>query len=66
MKEVQILVDVSSTGDTTIEARGFADAACLKETQSLEEALGKVNGRTKKAEASIPHIADKTTVGIKS
>lgn len=49
-----IIVDIDSTGGSKIEAQGFTNAACLKETESLEEALGKVSDRRLKAEASKP------------
>ena len=64
MKEVQIIVTVGPDGKPEIEAQGFKDGACLKETKSLEEALGKVEGRTKKAEASIPPVQDKSKVKV--
>src|SRR5947209_8397359 len=40
--------------ETKIEAIGFQNNACLKETKELEEALGKVEKRELKAEARIP------------
>lgn len=64
MKEVKIVVTVGKDGGTVIEAQGFKDAECLKETKELEEALGKVEGRTKKAEASVPPVGDKTKVKV--
>lgn len=54
MKEVKIHVTVSPQGETKIEAIGFQNNACLKETKELEEALGKVEKRELKAEGRIP------------
>lgn len=60
--ELTILPD----GSTKLEAVGFPDGSCLKETEDLEKALGKVTKRTLKTEASKkPTIADRTKVGGK-
>lgn len=50
----EIVIDIDPDGGTHIEAKGFSDGGCLKETKALEEALGVVDGRTKKAEAFVP------------
>lgn len=49
-----IIVEIDKTGGSKIEAQGFTNASCLKETESLEEALGKVSDRKLKTEASKP------------
>lgn len=49
--EKKIIVTVDPKGNPKIEAQGFSDGACLKETASLEDVLGKVTERTKKVEA---------------
>lgn len=51
--EKKIVLTFDKKGEMTIDAQGFPDGTCLKETASLEEALGKVTDRTKKAEAFI-------------
>ena len=55
----KILVTVEKDGATKIEAQGFTNNSCLKETESLEQALGIVSKRTKKSEAMIPDIGIK-------
>lgn len=45
-----IIVTIDKNGGTQIEAQGFTGDACLKETKSLEEALGKVEDRELKKE----------------
>lgn len=40
MKE--ILIDISPTGDVTIEGKGFAGPECKLFTKELEDALGDV------------------------
>ena len=61
---VEIEVTIKPGGATTIEGKGFKGSECLKETASLEEALGKVGGRRMKPEASQkPIITDKAKVG---
>lgn len=62
MQEVKIHVTVSPEGETKIEAIGFKNAACLKETKELEEALGKIEKRDLKAEGRVPE----TTTGLSS
>jgi hypothetical protein len=47
----KIIVTANPDGSSKIEAQGFPDGSCLKETESLEQALGKVQGRELKAEA---------------
>jgi hypothetical protein len=64
MHEVKIAVTVSPTGDTKIEAIGFKNDACLKETKSLEDALGKVEKRDLKAEGRIPEAQAGLTTKI--
>ena len=46
-KEQKIIVTAFPNGTSKIEAVGFTDGACLKETKSLEEALGKVTSQSK-------------------
>lgn len=63
-KLVEIELTIEPGGKTTIEAKGFSNSACLKETESLEEALGKVSDRKLKPEAHKKvTITDKTKVG---
>lgn len=62
----KIIVTVSKKGEVKIEAQNFADNACLKATKSLEEALGKVQSRTKKPEASVPQAAVGSTTKVGS
>lgn len=63
-QQVEIVVLIEPGGKTTIEAKGFKNDACLKETESLEEALGKVSDRKLKPEANKKiTVADKTKVG---
>lgn len=52
--EKKIILTVGKDGSTEIEAQGFPDGTCLKETASVEEALGKVTSQSKKPEAYIP------------
>jgi len=47
MKKIVITFD--GNGDSSIEAFGFTGGECLKATQSIEEALGKVGGRSMKS-----------------
>lgn len=58
----KIIVDVGPKGEVKIEAQNFKDSTCLKATKTLEEALGKVQSRTKKTEASIPAVGVGSTV----
>lgn len=51
--EKKIIVTIGADGGTEIEAQGFPDGQCLKETKALEEALGTVTERTKKPEAFV-------------
>ena len=46
MKKIVITFD--DKGGSNIEAFGFTGGECLKATKSIEEALGKVGGRTMK------------------
>lgn len=63
-KTIEVTID--KTGDVKTEASGFPGATCLKEVETLEAALGKVEQRSLKLEATKPvTIADKTTVGGK-
>jgi copper chaperone CopZ len=43
--EKQIVIDILDTGEIRIETIGFKGAECLKESEFIEEALGKVYGR---------------------
>lgn len=51
MKKV-IRVGVGPQGQVSVEAIGFTDGTCLKETASYEEAIGTVKARNLKPEAS--------------
>jgi len=63
-KTIEVTVD--KDGSTIIEASGFSGGACLKETESLEQALGLVQKRSMKSEASKAiSIGDKTKIGGK-
>jgi hypothetical protein len=61
MQEVKILVTVDKNGGTKIEAQGFKNNACLRETKDLEEALGKVEKRDLKVEGRIPETRAELT-----
>ena len=45
-----IEIIIAPTGETTIDAVGFKGADCEKATKFLEEALGIIGGRTRKAD----------------
>ena len=45
-----IEIIIAPTGEITIDAVGFKGADCEKATKFLEEALGVVGGRTRKAD----------------
>ena len=45
-----IEVLVSPTGETTVQTKGYAGAACLQASQFLEQALGAVAADRKTAE----------------
>ena len=45
-----IEIIISPTGEITIDAVGFKGADCEKATKFLEEALGVMRGRTRKAD----------------
>lgn len=63
-KTIEVVVD--EVGNVKIEASGFSGGACLKETASIEEALGKVNKRTAKSEMHKGiQIGDKAILGKK-
>jgi hypothetical protein len=62
-KLVEIDVTIELGGKVKIDAKGFTGDACLKETASLEEALGKVSGRDMKPESNTKtKVADITKV----
>ena len=44
----RILVRVSPTGETTVEAEGFHGKGCEAATKAIEDALGKPKARTRK------------------
>lgn len=46
----RILVRISATGDTTVEAEGFKGNGCEAATKAIENALGKRRERTHKPE----------------
>jgi hypothetical protein len=58
-----IKVTCKPGGSTKIEVSGFSGPACLRETQSLEEALGKVDKREMKPDSGERVIIDQTKVG---
>ena len=45
-----IEIIIAPTGEITIDAVGFKGADCEKATKFLEQALGGVGGRTRKAD----------------
>lgn len=45
-----IEIIIAPTGEITIDAVGFKGADCEKATKFLEEALGVIGGRTRKAD----------------
>ena len=45
-----IEIIIAPTGEITIDAVGFKEADCEKATKFLEQALGVVGGRTRKAD----------------
>ena len=45
-----IKIIIAPTGEITIDAVGFRGADCEKATKFLEEALGVIGGRTRKAD----------------
>jgi len=45
-KTIEVIIDLE--GNAEVEASGFSDGACLKETEALEDALGVVTGRKRK------------------
>ena len=47
----KLVVEIDENGNTKLEAFGFPDGTCLRETKTLEDALGKVTTREKKPEA---------------
>lgn len=44
----QIKIEVSATGEVTIEAVGFKGQACEKATEAIEKAIGIAGKRTRK------------------
>ena len=46
----RIVIDIGLDGEVSIEALGFSGPACEAATKAIEEALGQVTDRTKKAE----------------
>lgn len=63
-KTIEVIIE--KDGSTKVEAFGFTGKNCLKETESLEEALGKLQSRTAKPEMNkTTTIADKAQVGGK-
>lgn len=49
----KLVVEIDENGNTKLEAFGFPDGTCLKETKAIEDALGKVTNREKKPEALV-------------
>jgi len=60
-----ITVTIGDGGALTIEAEGFPDATCLKETQALEESLGTAKDRKLKAEARKISTVQNLKIGAK-
>jgi hypothetical protein len=59
-----IKVTCKPGGSTKVEVvSGLSGKDCLKETRSLEDALGKVNKREMKPESKDRIIVDQTKVG---
>ena len=52
MEEIEILI--SPTGDVKVEGKGIAGPDCVLLTKELEDALGTVEKRVKKAEYHQP------------
>lgn len=52
MKETKIDVKILKNGEVKIEASGFTDSTCLKETLALQDSLGVTTKQTKKTEAA--------------
>jgi hypothetical protein len=50
MNKKQIIIQVSPTGETTIEAVGFKGQSCERATAALEQALGLIKSKRKKPE----------------
>ncbi len=50
-KQQTITITVNPDGDTRIEAEGFENNECLKATETIEAALGKIQARSRKAQA---------------
>jgi hypothetical protein len=60
MKKEKITVTFNPDGTVEMDAEGFEGGECLKATQDLEKALGKVTNRTKK-----PEFHKKATAAVK-
>lgn len=60
-KTITVIID--KDGNPSIEVDGFSDAQCLKETQAIEEALGKPSSRKMKNNLKPVKIGDKTKIG---
>lgn len=65
MQLKEITVTISNDGSTSVEpTKGFTGPECLKETKSVEEALGKVDKRDPKPEMGQEvGVTDHTHVG---
>ena len=48
----EILIEIGANGEVTVEGNGIVGPDCVKLTEALEDALGDVTKRTKKAEYS--------------
>lgn len=59
----KIIFTAKSDGSTNINVEGFEDGSCLKATESLEKALGKVEERILKPEASRLAVDQKIKIG---
>lgn len=66
MRELKIIVEADSDGNAKVEAVGFENNECLKATKTVEEALGKLQGRKLKAEgARLPQVGYGVKIGGK-
>lgn len=60
-KTITVIID--KAGETKIEMDGFSGTECLKESKTLEDALGKAEKRTMKDGSKPVTIADQTKIG---
>lgn len=58
-----ITLTIKPDGSTNVDVSGFQDGSCLKATEDLEKALGKVEERKLKPEAERAVVEQKVTAG---